>query len=82
MGHNGGEINAVLPTAAQRAPRERSAPLADHYTDLIPVSAYVCVDIFKDQASVTALKDAVTVMEKMNAIIESENARSTANDKQ
>eukprot|EP00965_Chrysotila_dentata_P252775 6210866-Pleurochrysis_carterae.AAC.1 len=48
----------------------------------MPVSADVCVDIFKDQASVTALEDTLTVMEKMHAIIESENARNASNDKQ
>eukprot|EP00965_Chrysotila_dentata_P010942 356130-Pleurochrysis_carterae.AAC.2 len=60
-----------LPTELQ----ENGAPLSQTIMDMMPVSADVRVDIFKDQASVTALKDAATVMEKMRAIIESENAR-------
>eukprot|EP00965_Chrysotila_dentata_P101659 3356336-Pleurochrysis_carterae.AAC.2 len=51
--------------------------------DTMPMSADVRVDIFKDQqASITALEDAVTVMKKMRAIIESKNACNASNDKQ
>eukprot|EP00965_Chrysotila_dentata_P148429 4900485-Pleurochrysis_carterae.AAC.1 len=46
------------------------------------VSADVLVDMFEDRASVIAIEDAVTVMEKMCAMIESENARNASNDKQ
>eukprot|EP00965_Chrysotila_dentata_P233250 6199488-Pleurochrysis_carterae.AAC.1 len=50
--------------------------------DMMPASADVRDNIFKDKASVTALEDAVTVMEKMRAIIESEKARNASDDKQ
>eukprot|EP00965_Chrysotila_dentata_P069913 2309303-Pleurochrysis_carterae.AAC.1 len=81
MGHHGGkfmQLKQQLPTELQ----ENGAPLSQTIMDMKPVSADVRVDIFKDQASVTALEDDVTVMEKMRAIIESENARNASNDKQ
>eukprot|EP00965_Chrysotila_dentata_P128454 4247076-Pleurochrysis_carterae.AAC.1 len=46
------------------------------------MSAPVRVVIFKNQASITALKDAVTVIEKLHAIIESKNASNAFNNKQ
>eukprot|EP00965_Chrysotila_dentata_P216602 6189467-Pleurochrysis_carterae.AAC.1 len=49
--------------------------------DMMPVSVDVRVEIFKYQASITALEDAVTVMEKMRAIIGSENLRNASDNK-
>eukprot|EP00965_Chrysotila_dentata_P252977 6210984-Pleurochrysis_carterae.AAC.1 len=72
------QLNQQLPTELQK----NGAPLSQTIMDMMPVFADVRVDIFKDQASVTAFEDAVTVMEKMRAIIESENARNASNDKQ
>eukprot|EP00965_Chrysotila_dentata_P129806 4290902-Pleurochrysis_carterae.AAC.8 len=72
------QLNQQLPTELQ----ENGAPLSQTIIDMMSVSADVRIDIFKDQASVTALGDAVTAMEKMRAIIESEIARNASNDKQ
>eukprot|EP00965_Chrysotila_dentata_P061198 2027174-Pleurochrysis_carterae.AAC.2 len=73
------QLNQQLPTELQ----ENGAPLLQTMImDMMPVSADVRVDVFKGQAYVTALEDVVSVMKKMRAIIESENARNESNDKQ